>query len=130
MSEVDSPASDSPALEVRTGLVRWTGCGHSWDDGRGRQFTNTAVPRFDGTGCSADSLVADADPALVLVEQPFTSSEMGVHGRRFAAGTVQRNLEGLTADLLPAGADLDLIVESRQDTTLATVREWFSQALF
>ena len=33
-------------------------------------------------------------------------------------------LEGLTADLLPAGAGLDLIVASRQDTTLATVREW------
>ena len=30
-------------------------------------------------------------------------------------------LEGLTADLLPAGSDLDLIVASRQDTTLATV---------
>ena len=27
-------------------------------------------------------------------------------------------------DLLPAGAGLDLIVASRQDTTLATVREW------
>ena len=25
--------------------------GHSCDDGRGRRFTNTAVPRFDGTGC-------------------------------------------------------------------------------
>ena len=33
-------------------------------------------------------------------------------------------LEGQTADLLPAGADLDLIVASRQDTTLATVCEW------
>ena len=33
-------------------------------------------------------------------------------------------LEGLTADLLPAGAGLDLIVASRQDTTLAMVREW------
>ena len=33
-------------------------------------------------------------------------------------------LEGLTADLLPAGADMDLIVASRQHTTLATVREW------
>ena len=39
-------------------------------------------------------------------------------------------LDGLTADLLPAGADLDLIVTSRQDTTLATVREWSSRALF
>ena len=27
------------------------GGGHSCDDGRGCQFTNTAVPRFDGTGC-------------------------------------------------------------------------------
>ena len=25
--------------------------GHRCDDGRGRRFTNTAVPRFDGTGC-------------------------------------------------------------------------------
>ena len=33
-------------------------------------------------------------------------------------------LDGLTADLLLAGADLDLIVASRQDRTLATVREW------
>ena len=33
-------------------------------------------------------------------------------------------LEGLTADLLPAGAGLDLIVASHQDTTLVTVHEW------
>ena len=33
-------------------------------------------------------------------------------------------LEGLTTDLLPAGSDIDLIVASRQDATLATVREW------
>ena len=32
--------------------------------------------------------------------------------------------DGLTADLLPAGADLDFIVAYRQDRTLATVREW------
>ena len=25
--------------------------GHNCDDGRGRRFTNTAVSRFDGTGC-------------------------------------------------------------------------------
>ena len=25
--------------------------GHSCDNGRGRRFTDTAVPRFDGTGC-------------------------------------------------------------------------------
>ena len=33
-------------------------------------------------------------------------------------------MEGLMADLLPVGVDLDLIVASRQDTMLATVREW------
>ena len=30
----------------------------------------------------------------------------------------------LTADLLPAGTNVDLIVASRQDGTLATVRQW------
>ena len=33
-------------------------------------------------------------------------------------------LEGLTADLLPAGSDIDIIVSSRRDATLTTVREW------
>ena len=33
-------------------------------------------------------------------------------------------LEGLTAHLLPAGSDIDLIVASREDATLTTVREW------
>ena len=80
---------------------------------------------------SSDSPVADTDTALALVEQPFTSSEMGesmdadllpeLSGETWVATTL---LEGLTADLLPAGADLDLIVAFRQDTTLATVREW------
>ena len=27
------------------------GGGHTWDNRRERRFTNTAVPRFDGTGC-------------------------------------------------------------------------------
>ena len=33
-------------------------------------------------------------------------------------------MEELMAGLLPAGSNVDLIVESRQDTTLVTVREW------
>ena len=33
-------------------------------------------------------------------------------------------LEELTADLPPAGSDIDLIVASRQDATLMTVCEW------
>ena len=79
----------------------------------------------------SDSQVADRDVPLVLEEQPFASSEMGesmdtdllpeLSGETWVASTL---LDGLTADLLPAGADLDLIVASRQDRTLATVREW------
>ena len=73
----------------------------------------------------------DADPASVLVEQPLASLEIGesldadllpeLSGETWVARTL---LEGLTADLLPAGADLDLIFTSSQDTMLATVREW------
>ena len=42
-------------------------------------------------------------------------------GETWVASTL---LDGLTAELLLAGADLDLIVASHQDRTLATVREW------
>ena len=67
----------------------------------------------------------------MLEEQTFASSEMGesmdtdllleLSGETCVASTL---LDSLTADLLPAGADLDLIVASLQDRTLATVREW------
>ena len=70
-------------------------------------------------------------PETGLVDQPFASSEMGesmdadllpeLSGETWVESAL---LEELMADLLPAGADLDLIVTSRQDTTLATVREW------
>ena len=63
--------------------------------------------------------------------QPFASSEMGesmdtdllpeLSSETWVASTL---LDGMPADLLPAGADLDLIVASRQHRTLATVREW------
>ena len=33
-------------------------------------------------------------------------------------------IEEFTADLLPAGSNVDLITASRQDATLATVRGW------
>ena len=42
-------------------------------------------------------------------------------GETWVASTL---LKKLTADLLPTGADLDIIAASRQDTTLAMVREW------
>ena len=75
--------------------------------------------------------MTELDTPLALEEQPFASSEMGEYmdadllpglsGETWVATTL---LDGLTVDLLPAGADLDLIVASRQDKTLATVREW------
>ena len=117
------PAGISVTFEYRPGAQ------HANVDGMSRQCGQCERP--DCPVSATDSLVPDADPALGLVEQPFASSEMGesmdadllpeLSGETWVATTV---LEGLTADLLPAGADLDLIVASRQDTMLATVREW------
>ena len=85
-------------------------------------------------GCpvsSPDSRVDDVDTTTVLLDQPFASSEMGdsmdadllpeLSGETWVAATL---LDEHRADLPPAGADLDLIVASRQDATLTTVREW------
>ena len=79
----------------------------------------------------SDSQVADRDVPQVLEEQPFASSEMGesmdtdllpeLSGETWVASML---LDGLTTDLSPAGANLDLIVASRQDRTLAIVWEW------
>ena len=67
----------------------------------------------------------------VLLDQPFASSEMGdsmdadllpeLSGETWVAATL---LEGLTADLPPAGLDNDLIMASRHDATLTTLRKW------
>ena len=105
------------------------GAQHANVDGMSRQCRQCQRP--DCPVSSSDSLVADLDTTSALVEQPFTSSEMGesmdadllpeLSRETWVAATL---LEGPTADLLPAGADLDLIVASRQDTTLTTVREW------
>ena len=105
------------------------GAQHANADGMSRQCGQCQRP--DCPVSSSDSPVANADPVLALVEQPFASSEMGesmdadllpeLSGETCVATTL---LEGLTADFLPVGADLDLIVASRQDATLATVREW------
>ena len=102
---------------------------HANADGMSRQCGQCQRP--DCPVSWSDYLVADLDITLALVEQPFTSSEMGesmdadllpeLSGECWVVATL---LEGLTADLSPAGADLNLIVASRQDTTLTTVREW------
>ena len=87
--------------------------------------------RPDCTVSATDSPVPDAEPETGLVDQPFASSEMGesmdadllpeLSGETWVASAL---LEEFTADLLPAGANLDLIAASRQDATLSTVREW------
>ena len=65
------------------------------------------------------------------MDQPFASSEMGdsmdvdllpeLSGETWVAATLSAEH---TADLPLAGDELDLIMASRQDATLTTVREW------
>ena len=100
------------------------GAQHANADGMSCQCGQCQMP--DCPVSASDSQVADRDVLQVLEEQPFASSEMGesmdtdllpeLSGETWVASTL---LDGLTA-----GADLDLIVASRQDMTLATVREW------
>ena len=75
--------------------------------------------------------IIDVDSTTVLLDQPFASSEMGdsmdadllpeLSGETWVAATL---LDKPTADLKPVASNLDLIVASRQDATLITVREW------
>ena len=105
------------------------GAQHANADGMSQQCGQCQRP--DCPVSSSDSQVAELDTSSALLDQPFASSEMGdsmdadllpeLSGETWVAATL---LEGLTVDLLPAGSDLDLIVASRQDTTLATVYEW------
>ena len=105
------------------------GAQHANADGMSRQCGQCHRP--DCPVSASDSQVADRDVPHALEEQPFASSEMGesmdtdllpeLSGETWVASTL---LDGLTADLLPTCADMDLIVASRQDRTLATVREW------
>ena len=105
------------------------GAQHANADGMSRQCGQCQRP--DCPVSATDSPVPDTEPEMGLVDQPFASSEMGesmdvdllpeLSGETWVVSAL---LEELTADLLPAGADLDLIVASRQDTTLATVLEW------
>ena len=102
---------------------------HANADGMSSQCGQCQRP--DCPVSASDLQVADRDVPQVLEEQPFASSEMGesldmdllpeLSGETRVASTL---LDGLTADLPPARADLDLIVASHQDRTLATVREW------
>ena len=105
------------------------GIQHANADGMSRQCGQCDRP--DCPVSSSNSLVNDVDTTTVLLDQPFASSEMGdsidadllpeLSGETWVAATL---LEELTADLPPAGSNLDLIVASRQDATLTTVHEW------
>ena len=102
------------------------GAQHANADGMSRQ-----CGRPDCPVSSSDSQVAELDTSSVLLDQPFASSEMGdsmdadllpeLSGETWVAATL---LEGLTADLLPADSDIDLIVASLQDATVTTVCKW------
>ena len=95
---------------------------HANADGMSRQCGQCKRPECPVS--ARDSPVPDAEPEMV--DKPFAASEMG---------------ESMDADLLPelgsfiahrgvyggsapGGSNVDLIAESRQDATLATVREW------
>ena len=105
------------------------GAQHANADGMSRQCGRCQRP--DCPVSAMDSPVPDAEPETELVDQPFAASEMGesmdadllpeLSGETWVASAL---LEEFTADLLPAGTNVDLIAASRQDATLAMVREW------
>ena len=85
------------------------GAQHANADGMSRQCGQFSKP--DCPVSSSDVRVLDVDSDLL----PELSGETWV------AVTL---LEGLTADLPTVASNLDLIVASRQDATLTTVRKW------
>ena len=102
------------------------GAQHANADGMSRQCGQCMRP-----GCpvsSPDSRVDDVGSTSVLMDQPFASSEMGDSMERDLlpelSGETWTLSAELTADLPLAGADMDLIVTSRQDASLTTVRDW------
>ena len=98
------------------------GAQHANADGMSRQYGQCQRP--DCPVLAMYSPVPDAEPELV--DQPFTTSEMGESTELLSCETwvASTLLEEFTADLLPAGTNVDLIVSSRQDATLGMVREW------
>ena len=99
------------------------GAQHANADSMSRQCGQCQRPHCPVS--ASDSEVADRDVPQALEEQPFASSEMGESmDTDLLPELASTLLDGLTPDLLPAGADLDLIVASRQDRTLVTVWEW------
>ena len=105
------------------------GAQHANADSMSRQCGQCMRP-----GCPVscpDSLVDDVDSTAALLDQPFASSEMGdsmdadllleLSGETWVAATYMAELK---VDFPLTGSDLDFVVASRQDVTLATVRKW------
>ena len=85
-------------------------------------------------GCVVSSLeqdTGDAYSSSALMDQPFASSAMGdsmdadllpeLFGEMWVVAIY---FEEVTADLPPADSEPDLIIASRLDETLITVRKW------
>ena len=109
------------------------GSQHANADGMSRQCGQCQRP--DCPVSAKDSPVSENNQEIEMVDQPFAASEIGesmdaadllpeLSGETWVASALT---EELTADLLPAGSNIDLIAESRHDDTLATVRGGSSQ---
>ena len=100
------------------------GAQHANADSMSRQCGQCSRP--DCPVSSSDSRVNDMDSTTVLLDQPFASSEMGdsMDTDLLPELSGETWMAEHTADLPPAGSNLDLIVASRQDATLTIVREW------
>ena len=69
-----------PSVGCRSSIMRmecWPAGICCWDNADGKSRQGGQCQRPDCPVSSSDSLVADADSGLALVEQPFASSEMG-----------------------------------------------------
>ena len=80
-------------------------------------YHSSLLPAFCEGFCRPSRTIGKAPPLCESMDADLLPE---LSGETWEAATL---LEGLTADLLPAGADLDLIVASHQDTMLTTVRE-------
>ena len=105
------------------------GAQHANADGMSSQCGQCQRP--DCLGSATDSPDPDADVEMEMVDQPFAASEIGdsmdADLLPELSDETSALIEEFTADLLPAGGNVDLITASRQDATLATVRGGFNQ---
>ena len=105
------------------------GSQHANADGMSRQCGQCQRP--DCPVSAKDSPMPENNKEIEMVDQPFAASVIGesmdadlppeLSGETWVASALT---EEFTADLLPAGSNIDLIAESRHDYTLAIVRGW------